>query len=277
MAAAKKRATLASDLLAAKPAGLVEEPGSRRPRRSTPKRPVLLDVSAEAPAEASPALDRDAEAAILRSALAKGGGLFSRKGDASAATFKPWYWRYDGENAVPPASPAVALLPPPAAPAAETVTPFHTLLEPQEPVFPFVVPPAPEEPVAGIVEILPPARPVLVVEDPQTIASYRQRAAFAEQLSLIIEGILASRDFAALVGLRSSYTREEQQALAGVAGLLPAPSVEISHTSLRAELAQARLEPEAETVTPAKSGADRALLIGGALMVLVTGCLIFAV
>ncbi|HYC13292.1 MAG TPA: hypothetical protein VEC75_03530 [Stellaceae bacterium] len=281
MAAAKKRATLASDLLAAKPAGLVEESGPRRPRRAGPKRPVLLDVNAETQPEASAAPDREAEAAILRSALSKGGGLFSRKGDASAATFKPWYWRYDGENAVPPGSAAVALLPPPAAHSAEGATSFLALLEPQEPVFPFEVPPAPLEPPAGVVEILPPASPILVLDDPQALEAYRHHAEFAEQLSLIIEGILASRDFAALVGLRSSYTREEQRAMDGVAGLLPAPTVEITHASLRAELAEARAEPEVEEGVEAgqphaKSRFDRVLLFGGAAMVLLTGGLIIA-
>ena len=276
MAVAKKRATLASDLLVAKPAGLIDEPGTGRTRRSTTKRPVLLDVRSEPKPEPSHALDREEEAAVLRAALAKGGGLFSRKGSASAATFKPWYWTYDGENAAPPpAAPAVALLAPPAAPAPQISPLFAAFAEPQQPVFPFEVPPAPPEPPAGVVEILPPAAVVPIIEDAQAIEARRHRSAFAEQLSAIIEGILASREFAALVGLRPSYTRGEREALAGTAGLLPAPNAEISHASLRAELAQARPAPEPEE--RAHSWIDRIFLIGGAVMVLVTGLLVVAI
>ena len=270
MAVAKKRASLASDLLAAKPAGLVEEPGAGRARRGAHKRPVLLDVKSEPKPGQSQVPDREAEAAVLRAALAKGGGLFSRKGSASAATFKPWYWTYEGENAVPPqAGPVVALLAPPAAPAPQVSPLFEVFADPQQPVFPFEVPSAPPEPFAGVAEILPPAARIPVIEDAQAIEARRRRSAFADQLSMIIEGILASREFAALVGLRPSYTRGEREALAGSAGLLPAPNAEITHASLRAELAQARPAPEPQE--PARPWTDRIFLIGGALMVIVTG------
>jgi len=276
MAVAKKRATLASDLLAAKPAGLVDEPGARQTRRGSPKRPVLLDVKGEAEPKQSQAPDPEAQAVVLRSALAKGGGLFSRKGTASAATFKPWYWTYDGDKAAaPPAGPVVALLAPPAASPPQIAPLFEAFADPQQPIFPFEVPPAPPEPPAGVVEILPPAASVPVVEDAQAREARRHRTAFAEQLSAIIEGILASREFAALVGLRSSYTRGEREALAGPAGLLPAPNAEITHASLRAELAQARPEPEPEE--PARPWIDRVFLIGGALMVIVTGFFVVAI
>lgn len=272
MAAAKKRASLESDLLDTSDGPAIEGASARSKRRGGRKRPALLEVDAP---DATETPDRAAEAAIRQAMLAQVGTVFCKKGAASAAPFKPWYWTYEeGAGAKAPPAPVVALVAPtpssvPQIEAPQPVAMPDALAEPEHPVFPFEVPPAPPEPEVRVAEILPPDPEAPVVEEAGVVEARRLRTAFAEQLSAIIESILATREFAALAVLRPSYTREERQALAGPAGLLPEPAIDITPASLRAELAQAR--PEPEPVQRAQSGLDHVLLGASAIMILAAG------
>lgn len=276
MSAAKKRASLESDLLGPSDVPAAEGASARTKRRGGRKRPALLDVTAPDGAEKP---DRAAEAAIRQAMLAQVGTVFCKKGAASAAPFKPWYWTYEekgGHEA--PAAPVVALVAPTPSSVAEIEAPQpvdmpEALAEAEHPVFPFEVPPAPPEPEVRVAEILPPAPEAPVVEEAGVVQARHLRSAFAEQLAAIIESILATREFAALAGLRPSYTREERQALAGPAGLLPEPAIDITPNSLRAELAQAR--PVPEPVRRPRAGLDHVLLGVSAIMILCAG--LFAV
>ena len=272
MPAAKKRASLESDLLGVSDVPVAEGAKARSKRRGERKRPALLDVTAPDGTEKP---DRAAEAAIRQAMLAQAGTVFCKKGAASAAPFKPWYWTYEqGAGPEAPTAPVVALLAPtpPSIPEIEAPQPAampEAFAEPERPVFPFAVPPVLPEPEVRVAEIAPPAPAVPVVEDAGTVEARRHRTAFAEQLSAIIESILATREFAALAVLQPSYTREERHALAGPAGLLPEPGMSITPDSLRAELAQAR--PEPEPVQRRRSSLDRALLGVSAIMILAAG------
>ncbi|MGE5203095.1 MAG: hypothetical protein ACM3O6_13625 [Acidobacteriota bacterium] len=272
MPAAKKRASLGSDLLDASDVPAADGAGARAKRRGERKRPALLDVAAPGNSE-KPA--RAAETTLRQAMLAQVGTVFCKKGAASAAPFKPWYWTYEEKaGAEPQAAPVVALVAPTPSPAPEIEAPLPAELpeafaEPERPVFPFEVPSAPPEPEIRVAEIAPPATAVPVVEDAVIVEARRHRTAFAEQLSAMIEGILATREFAALAVLRPSHARQERQALAGPAGLLPEPALDITPDSLCAELAQAR--PEPEPVQRRQFSLDRALLGASAIAIVAAG------